>query len=549
MLLILNQVCMSLATYNKKRHFNDTPEPEGKTRSPKGSLKFVIQKHDASHLHYDFRLEMEGVLKSWAVPKGPSLNPEDKRLAMMVEDHPFDYRNFEGIIPEGNYGAGTVIVWDEGTYRPIGAEGLSRNEQEELLMQQLKSGNIKIWMEGEKIKGEYALFLMKTKGDRSWILMKKNDRHASTKDVLKKDRSVKTNKSLAQVAKENGKVPNHPEVKEKKKTPPIQLLDTEKPIKKSSAKRVAKKKSQSEKIEGLPAVAKKSKFPPPEKPMLASLVEDAFDDPNWIYEIKWDGYRALAYVKKGKVELVSRNLLSFSETYSPVQKSLMQIDADVVLDGEIIALNERGMADFQLLQNYQNANVPLQYYIFDLLYLNGYDLRQVPLIERKKFLKKLLPAEDPVIKYSDHIREKGVDFFKAALDQGLEGIMAKNCQGIYRQGARTKDWLKIKVNLRQEVVIGGFTAPRNSRKHFGSLMLGVYEGDELIYVGHTGSGFDTNQLDKIFKELSKRVIKKSPFKKEPRANMPATWVKPELVCEIKFTEWTGNRIARHPIYM
>ena len=235
---------MSLSIYNSKRHFNETPEPKGKNKSSKGSLRFVIQKHDASHLHYDLRLEMEGVLKSWAVPKGPSVNPDDKRLAMMVEDHPYDYRDFEGIIPEGNYGAGTVIVWDEGYYEPIESDNLSRKEKEKILLHQLHSGNIKIVFHGEKLKGEYALFLMKGKGDRSWILMKKTDEYSSTRDITKLNKSVKTGKTLAEVAKENGTVPNHPyvPVKAKKKSPPIQLLDQE-PVKRSTTKKSATKKS------------------------------------------------------------------------------------------------------------------------------------------------------------------------------------------------------------------------------------------------------------------------------------------------------------------
>ena len=234
---------MSLSVYNSKRHFNETPEPKGKTRSSKGSLRFVIQKHDASHLHYDLRLEMEGVLKSWAVPKGPSVNPEDKRLAMMVEDHPYDYRDFEGIIPEGNYGAGTVIVWDEGFYEPIEGDGLSRKEKEKILLHQLHTGNIKIVFHGEKLKGEYALFLMKGKGDRSWILMKKTDDYSSKKDITKLNESVKTGKTIAQVAQENGTVPNHPEGKTKalKKSPPIQLLD-QLPVKRSATKKSATSK-------------------------------------------------------------------------------------------------------------------------------------------------------------------------------------------------------------------------------------------------------------------------------------------------------------------
>lgn len=236
---------MSLSAYNKKRHFNKTSEPKGKQKSSKGSLRFVIQKHDASHVHYDFRLEMEGVLKSWAVPKGPSLNPADKRLAMMVEDHPYDYRNFEGIIPEGNYGGGTVIVWDEGVYEPLESEGLNRKEQEKLLLKELHSGNLKFILHGSKLQGEYALFQMKGRGERAWILVKKKDAYATDEDVTEKNTSVKTGKTIAQVAEENGTVPNHPEeeIKPKKRPGKLQLLKDPSTIKKAVAEKAAVKKT------------------------------------------------------------------------------------------------------------------------------------------------------------------------------------------------------------------------------------------------------------------------------------------------------------------
>jgi bifunctional non-homologous end joining protein LigD len=258
---------MSLTLYKKKRRFNETPEPAGREKSSKGFLRFVIQKHDASHVHYDFRLEMEGVLKSWAIPKGPSLNPSDKRLAMMVEDHPYDYRNFEGVIPAGNYGGGTVIVWDEGTYEPMDAEGLSRKEQEKLLLKQLYSGNLKIRMHGEKIKGDYALFQMKARGERSWILAKKNDEFASEEDITENEKSVKSGKTLIQVAEENGTTVNHPEAHGKKATSrkfqaaskPVQLLNAEEreaPKKKKAAKKSAKSSfSKSSKSAGSSLVA------------------------------------------------------------------------------------------------------------------------------------------------------------------------------------------------------------------------------------------------------------------------------------------------------
>lgn len=558
--------CMSLSLYKKKRRFNETPEPEGKEKSSKGFLRFVIQKHDASHVHYDFRLEMEGVLKSWAVPKGPSLNPADKRLAMQVEDHPYDYRNFEGIIPAGNYGGGTVIVWDEGTFEPMDAEGLNRKEQEKLLLKQLYSGNLKIRMHGKKIKGDYALFQMKGRGERSWILVKKNDEFASEEDITENDKSVKSGKTLVEVAEENGTTVNHPDAHNKKiasKEKPIQLLSEEereaprkrniakKTVKSSSSKSAVKKKAQSAKeiLSDSFSLARKSPMPKDIVPMLATLVDEPFDNDNWIFEIKWDGYRAVAYCDGKNVELISRNLTPFTEKYYPITEAFKQLKIKAVFDGEIVAVDERGLAVFQSLQNWQNTPVRLQYFIFDILWLDGYDLTQVPLIERKRILKEVLPEDDEALKYSDHVVGNGKDFFQVAVSKGLEGIMAKRANSTYQIDKRTDNWVKIKVNLRQEVIIVGFTEPRNTRKFFGSLLLGLYDGDELVYVGHTGSGFNTKSLEQIHKKLQPLVTEKCPFEKCPKGNMPVTWVKPKLVCEIKFAEWTKDRIARQPIFM
>ncbi len=557
---------MSLSLYNKKRHFDKTSEPKGKEKSSKGSLRFVVQKHDASHVHYDFRLEMEGVLKSWAVPKGPSLNPSDKRLAMAVEDHPYDYRDFEGIIPEGNYGGGTVIVWDEGTYEPLHSEGLSRKEKEKMLLHQLHSGNLKFTLQGKKLKGEFALFLMKSRGERSWILVKKNDEYATDADVTEQNASVKTGKTIAQVAEENGTVPNHPEAEAsiapakktgrttKKKAPAenkgISKSETTKkrPV---ATKKTGKKKAL--KISELLGESEEKAFaasmPKDVVPMLATLISEPFDDEKWIFEIKWDGYRAVAYCNGSSVELASRRLQSFTDKYALVTEALSSLQLSAVFDGEIVAVNEKGVPDFQLLQNWQNTPAKLQYYIFDIIWLDGYDITQVPLLERKRILQDLLPEDDPVIKYSDHIQTKGKDFFKIALKQGLEGIMAKKANSLYQVGLRSQDWVKIKVNQRQEVVIAGFTQPRNTRKYFGSLLLGIYDGDELVYIGHTGSGFNVKSLESIFKKLQPLITNQSPFVKKPKTNMPATWVKPKLVCEIKFSEWTKDRMARHPIFM
>jgi len=536
---------MNLRVYNKKRDFKKTAEPEGKEKSSKGKLRFVVQKHDASHVHYDFRLEMEGVLKSWAVPKGPSLNPADKRLAMMVEDHPFDYRNFEGVIPEGEYGGGTVIVWDEGTYELADSESLTRKEQEEILLQALNKGRFNIVMQGKKLKGEFTLMKMRGKGERTWLLVKKTDEFSSSEDITIDERSVKTGKTIPDVAHENGVEPNHPEahgMKEKIKSKKVIQENLVKPPRKKVSASTQNSKPQ-------PANGSKAPMPQNIVPMLATLINEPFDSDDWIFEIKWDGYRAVANCNGKDVSLISRNLKPFTEKYAPVAKALQDLKLKAVFDGEIVAVDENGLANFQLLQNWQNTPSRLQFFIFDILWLDGKDVTKLPLIERKRILQEVLPAEHDVIKYSDHVVGKGKDFFQVALKQGLEGIMAKKADSIYEIGSRTENWVKIKVNQRQEVVIAGYTQPRKTRKFFGSLLLGVYDGNELVYVGHTGSGFNTKTLEAIYNKLQSIVTDKSPFTKTPKTNMPATWVKPKLVCEIKFTEWTVDRMARHPIFM
>jgi bifunctional non-homologous end joining protein LigD len=550
---------MSLSLYKKKRNFSDTPEPSGKEKSSEKALKFVVQKHDASHLHYDFRLEMRGVLKSWAVPKGPSMNPEDKRLAMMVEDHPYDYRNFEGIIPEGNYGGGTVIVWDEGTYEIYDGGEMTVKEQEKNLLKALYAGNLKIVLHGKKLKGMFHLFqLKKDEAGKSWLLMKDKDKFASDTDITAKNKSVKSGKTIAQIAKQNGTTPNHPEqegVKPKSSKKAVAIpsaLKTKKAaVPKKAASKAVKKKipSLKELLSDSAGSVSKASMPREVKPMLATLIDEPFDNANWVYEIKWDGYRAIAYVQDGKARLVSRNLKPFTEKYGPVVDALNELTYNVVFDGEIVAIDENGVPNFQLMQNWQNTPVHLQFYIFDIIWYDGYDVTALPLLERKSLLEKIIPEEHPVLRYSDHVVGEGKKFFDLAMKQGLEGIMAKKADSKYYLGSRTDAWLKMKVNQRQEVVIAGFTQPRNARQYFGALMLGVYKGGELVYIGHSGSGFNTKTLADTYKKLQPLVTDKCPFKKCPKSNMPVTWVKPKLVCEIKFSEWTRDGIARHPIFM
>lgn len=468
---------MSLVKYKSKRSFNKTPEPPDKIAKSGRKLHFVVQKHAASHLHYDFRLEMRGVLKSWAVPKGPSLNPKDKRLAIMVEDHPYDYKDFEGIIPPGNYGAGKVIIWDEGTYELIAPGNLAK-------------GSIKFILHGKKLKGTFSLVKLK-KTDNEWLLFKISDEFASNKNVLTQNKSVRSNAAI---------VENKP----------------------------------------MPALV---------KPMLAYLTDQPFDRPGWLFEVKWDGYRIIAYIHHHQVKLLSRKNQNYTEVYASVGKELAALKMNAILDGEMVVVDEQGRSNFQLLQDYhQSQQGILQYCVFDLLWLNGNNLRDLPLIQRKKLLKKNLPKLNHVI-FSEHVEAAGKDFFTAAKKQKLEGVMAKDGQSSYLSGQRSHAWLKIKTKQRQEVIICGFTAPRGSRAHFGALILGVYRNRQLQYVGHVGTGLNTADLASLKARLDKLIQPDSPFKQKPKTNMPVTWVKPKLVGEIEFSEWTREGLLRHPVFV
>jgi bifunctional non-homologous end joining protein LigD len=499
---------MSLAVYRKKRHFTRTPEPQGGKATERGHLRFVVQKHHASRLHYDFRLELDGTLKSWAVPKGPSLDPDDKRLAMMVEDHPLDYRTFEGVIPEGNYGAGEVIVWDHGIYHAPGA--LDRKQNEQVLRAGLAKGRLSFVLNGEKLRGEYSLVKLQRGEKNAWLLVKKRDRYAAADDVTADDKSVISGLTLDDIAA--GRQP-----------------------------RRARKKN----------VVERGDDPMPRnvKPMLATLVEAPFDRDGWVFEIKWDGYRAVAEVSSDKVRLYSRNHTSFESKFAPIVASLKQLGHDAVLDGEVVAVDAEGRGQFQLLQNYQKTGRGnLVYYVFDLLYLDGRDVRSLPLLERKNLLRDMLP-DLPNVRYGEHVPNQGVAFFEAAAARGLEGIIAKDGSSPYRDGARSLDWLKIKTRRRQEAVIGGFTAPRGSRIGLGAVVLGVYEGDDLVYIGHTGGGLDTRGLTELKGKLDKLVTEKCPFVKKPKTNAPVKWVEPRLVCEVLFQEWTEDGRMRQPIFV
>jgi bifunctional non-homologous end joining protein LigD len=512
---------MGLKDYESKRKFGKTPEPTPKVRPAGDKLLFVIHKHAARALHYDLRLELAGVLKSWAVPKGPSLDPSLKRLAVMVEDHPFDYKDFEGVIPEGNYGAGSVIIWDKGFYHHPSTK--DRKENEKLLLEGLRKGDLKFVLDGEKLQGEFAL--VKTRmGEKSWLLLKKKDQYATKEDILKENRSVVSDKTLENVSEAN-------------------------PVKSARQARVERIRIR-EAIEGEDLKdAPVKPMPYGIKPMLATLIKEPFDNPDWIFEVKWDGYRAIAGIRDKDVSLYSRNLISLNKKFFPIVESLRKFRFDAVLDGEIVAVDDRGHSVFQMLQNYQKTGSGhLLYYVFDLLYFQRHDLTNIPLIRRKELLKKILPS-DQNIKFSDHVSKDGILFFNVVKEKGLEGIIAKHSQSAYRIGRRSRQWLKIKTQLTQEAIISGFTEPRGRRKYFGSLALGVFEGNELVYIGQSGGGFSSMDLKLIRERLGPLIQKESPFKVEPKTDTKVIWLSPKLVCEVAFHGWTDEGVMRQPVFL
>jgi bifunctional non-homologous end joining protein LigD len=548
---------MGLKEYVKKRDFKKTSEPKAGLSKDKDHLMFVIQKHDASRLHYDFRLEMDGVLKSWAVPKGPSTDPKTKRLAMMVEDHPFDYRNFEGIIPQGEYGGGTVIVWDEGTYEPI-EEIKGKKAQEKHLLKQLDSGSLKIKLHGEKLEGEYALVKTHGMGENGWLLIKHKDDFASEKDITKKDKSVLSGKTIETMEKSSEKVWQHGHEEEVEKPAKGAKKKTmAKPAEEVVDENLATGNADTEVIdvEEILKRAPKSAIPKNIKPMKATLVDEPFDDPDWLYEVKWDGYRAIAHIDKKGAELISRNNIPFDKFY-PINKILKDWQINAVIDGEILVLNDKGVSDFGALQNWRSeADGNLIYYVFDILWYEGKSLIGLPLIQRQAILKEILPTNDDRIRQSKVFAASGVEFFNAAEKIGLEGIIAKKADSVYTSDLRSKEWLKIKVKRRQEVIIAGFTKNEGTAKAFSALILGVYDGKNLKYVGKVGTGFSDKLQKEMMTEFKPLITDKSPFDVEPDVDKPSrfrpqrlgakpTWLKPELVGEVNFAEVTSEGIFR-----
>lgn len=528
----------SLEDYRAKRDFERTPEPEG-AASGKGLLPmFCIQKHRARQLHFDFRLEVEGVLKSWAIPKGPSLDPADKRFAARTEDHPLDYGAFEGVIPKDNYGAGTVMLWDHGAWEHLGP---SDNPAEDIA-----AGKLDFNLHGRKLAGRFALVRMagSTPGrgsagsGKDWLLLKKKDEFARTGSdiVAEADYSVKTGLSLMEIADQEPAIWN-PATR--------QLLEAA-------------------------ARAERGAMPEEAAPMLATLVPAPPAGDEWLHELKHDGVRVIAYRYRAtgssgdagaaemNVRLVSRRGRDQTALYPEIAEAVAGLVADrAILDGEIVALDSQGRASFQRLQPRMAAatreverlrrEVPVVAFIFDLLYLDGHDLRRMPVEERKQVLAALLDGAPPTLVYSDHVVGQGGAFFELAREAGVEGIVSKRLGSTYL-GRRSASWLKTKRVLEGEFVIGGFTPPQGSRPYFGALLIGLYDDEgKLRYVTRVGSGFDDATLERLHGELERRELEAAPFA-DPPAIRDARYVAPELVCRVRYAEWTREGGLRAPVF-
>ncbi|MGH9404948.1 MAG: non-homologous end-joining DNA ligase [Terriglobia bacterium] len=517
----------SLREYRKKRRFSATPEPAGERKHRAGERRFVIQKHDATRLHYDFRLEIEGVLKSWAVPKGPSLNPSDKRLAMETEDHPLEYGGFEGVIPEGNYGAGPVIIWDRGTFTPVGTASAA---------QQYNQGEIKFELHGERLHGGFVLVRIRGRDQKGkpWLLIKHQDEAADADwDIEAHDGSVASGRTLREVE---------------------QNLPRKKPGRSIPASRPAEGAAGgAAEVPG----ARKAPLPRTLRPMLATLVDQPFSDPDWLFEIKWDGVRALARIQDGRVALRSRNDRIITGQYPELAALPKRLRAkSAILDGEIVVLDADGRSNFERLQSRINVaspsaalqrSAPVSYFIFDLPYCDGYDLRRTPLLERKRLLERVLDSRPPFF-YSDHEMEKGTDLFEAARAKRLEGIVGKRALSAYSE-RRSPDWAKFKVTRELNAVIGGSTAPRGAREHFGALLLGLYDGKALRYIGGAGTGFNHQSQAALYGKLLALSSDRCPFDETPATREPSSWVKPELVARVKYSNWTQDRRLRAPVFL
>jgi bifunctional non-homologous end joining protein LigD len=518
-----------LEEYREKRDFRRTPEPPPKKAANTGPLTFVVQKHRARQLHYDFRLEVDGVLKSWSVPKGPSLNPGDRRLAVRVDDHPLEYATFEGSIPKGEYGAGEVIVWDSGTYSPDEDGQLlfsDRAAAEKAMRKGLETGKLSLFLRGSKLKGSWALVKMQRK-EKDWLLMKHRDDYVNySKDILAEDESVITGRTVED-------------------------------IKAGRSASTGTGRLNPENVAG----ARAAPYPAKVAPMLASLAEGPFSSPGWIYEPKLDGYRTIAMIREGKVKLLSRRGSNVTPQYGALVPDLSRQPASgLVLDGEIIAMDEKGQQCFQCLQNHLKSmgrgekgvehKYPLIYYVFDILYLDGYDLRGAALQSRKELLSAVLRPTSQV-RPIDYFEKDGETVYEAAVKNGLEGVIAKETDSTYESGKRSRKWLKVKATHSDDFVIGGYsTAVGGRATTFSSLLLGYYnDKGKLVFAGHVGTGFDEKSLGELKKRLDATRTDKNPFNEEPPLNAPTTWVKPEMVAEVKYSAWTQDGRLRIPVFL
>ena len=551
---------MGLREYHRKRDFSITPEPRGAEAGKEGR-SFVIQKHAARQLHYDFRLEMEGVLKSWAVPKGPSLDPADKRLAMQTEDHPVDYGGFEGIIPEGQYGGGTVLLWDRGTWEPL-----------ENAHEGLRKGSLKFQLRGAKLQGKWALVRIKGRDAReagkTWLLIKERDDDVRSSRVysVTQDRpeSVTTGRSLEQIAADRDRVWNSNrgeageggEVRGRSaRAARVARAKTPAGVAKPAARaRPGAPARDLAALAGAVPGARKAALPRTVSAQLATLVDEAPKGNEWLHEMKFDGYRILARLQDGKARLMSRNGKDWTAHFPTVAHAVEALPTRAALvDGEVAVVLPSGTTSFQALQNALTAREQgqLVYFVFDLPHLEGFSLAAAALEERKTMLRELLgtPAPDSPLRYSDHVEGAGQEFFAKACALGVEGIVSKRRDARYETG-RSRTWLKVKCLRRQEFVIGGYTDPEGSRVGLGALLIGVHDPEgRLEFAGKVGTGFTSKLLEDLRRRLAALAQPTSPFE---RSRIPgvtrAHWVRPELVAEVAFTEWTSDGRLRHPSF-
>ena len=551
---------MGLAEYKKKRNFGVTAEPAGGKPLPKlvkGASRFVIQKHDASRLHYDFRLAMEGVLKSWAVPKGLPWEKGEKHLAVEVEDHPVEYATFEGIIPQGQYGGGTVMVWDRGNYHVYGEEPLKA----------LKEGRLHLVLDGKKAKGEWALIRTRMDGGKSqWLLLKSG---TSVKPISKKrdDESVKSGRTMAQIAAQKDAEWQSNRKDDSAKSTLKSRIQTALKKKDDRAEETKVAKSRGRRsAASLPGLAKlpagKARFIDPMKPRLLEAPPAAGD---WLYELKFDGIRLIAVKNGEKVNLISRNENELAGRFAEAASDIGALPIkDCVIDGEVVALDEKGGSSFQLLQAHEmeGRRAPVYYYVFDLLQAAGKSLIGLPIERRKELLSLLCKDAGGSIRFSGEIGGDPVALLREVQRLGLEGVIGKQRGSVYEPGRRSGVWIKLKCVNEQEFVIGGFTPPQGARKHFGAVLVGYYEKKRFLFAGKVGTGFNTKLLASLHKQLNAKKRDDCPFADLPSKRggqwvqgitpgmmRQITWVNPVFVCQVKFAEWTRDGKLRQPVFL